>query len=677
MKNNDLIPLAIHFIWNTEDAKIVDKILNTIKVNFARDINCPYSRGLNIPLFFYNNNDSKNSPNDIPLQKAQKDIVYLFLSKTTFIDEQYSDYIKNLSTEDNFKYLPIALDKEAILYGSIQSVLFGLNFVRIYEIDKDDDELFNKSILLKLSHELYRWGFGEIDKKKSCKDSSITLFLSHCKSGEIGKEIAQQIKKYIDNTNMNSFFDAIEISPAAEINEEIIINIKHSTILAIESDNYYSRYWCQKEILVAKKNKRPIIVIDCLDNFEDRIFPFGANVPCISITKNSSISEKDIINILLAALLETIRNEYSLIVLKYYQENKWIANDCELISRPPEAIQIKDWTERKIKKICYPEPPLYKEEVDYFVPKEIEVFTPLWDENASLDIFKDLRVGISISDCTLSSFSEFHLDSESLKRLSQDIARHLVARECTIIYGGDLRNDGFTNFILDEALVVNSRVKSEEKKVENHLAWPIYLNPDEKIKDWREKYFLVMKTIKNILPDDINKKIDNNKFLPPTTVDNKYIWSRSLTSMREISINSSDFRICAGGKLSSYKGKMPGVLEEIIISIEKDKPIFLLGAYGGVVGEVCNTILQHSITEPLTEKWQIEKNEDYFELQKKAKINNMHADYEKIKSKLENLDIQKLADKVGLQKEEYERLMFSPFSEECLHLILRGLRNKK
>ncbi len=51
------------------------------------------------------------------------------------------------------------------------------------------------------------------------------------------------------------------------------------------------------------------------------------------------------------------------------------------------------------------------------------------------------------------------------------------------------------------------------------------------------------------------------------------------------SIETAHVRVCAGGKISGYLGKITGVLEEIIISIEMNKPIFMFGACGGVVGE--------------------------------------------------------------------------------------------
>ena len=40
-------------------------------------------------------------------------------------------------------------------------------------------------------------------------------------------------------------------------------------------------------------------------------------------------------------------------------------------------------------------------------------------------------------------------------------------------------------------------------------------------------------------------------------------------------------RVCLGGKTSGYKGKEPGIIEEARLALELDKPLYLLGGFGG------------------------------------------------------------------------------------------------
>ncbi len=132
----------------------------------------------------------------------------------------------------------------------------------------------------------------------------------------------------------------------------------------------------------------------------------------------------------------------------------------------------------------------------------------------------------------------------------------------------------------------------------------------------------------------------------------------------------------AGGKVSGYKGKMPGVLEEIIVSLEVQKPVFLLGAFGGIVGDVCSLLLTGKIPETLTEDWQIKHNAGYSELQNLAGSHGHHCDYEKITDTISQSSIRKLAAQCGLDIQDYQRLMESPFIDECVYLIIKGLKAK-
>jgi hypothetical protein len=660
-------PLAIHFVWHPNDKKSVESIINEVQIYFTRNVESPFSRGLNIPLFFYSSSNPNCTPSHVPQSLAEKDILFIFTSVNTGGHDSWVEYIDSISPL--LRAVPVALTPAGLSQG-LDGYLKGVNFIRAYEWP---DETFKQKSIVALAHEIYRHGFVEIKDEDTGKSSSIKIFLSHAKVGDTGLRFAEAIKRFIDNTNMSHFFDALEISPGFKFDEEIIKHIKDSTLVAIGSDAYSSRYWCQREILCAKENQIPIIAVDCLEDYEDRIFPAVANIPCVHVSSEAYLNEVDILRILAAAILETIRHHHVLKSLEYYQSQNWIDKDCALISRPPEIRQILSLKAEGKSKVCYPEPPIYKEEADWHSIVAIEAFTPLWCSTDS-DLLKNFLVGISISDVPSEDYFSNHLHADHLMRLAQDIARHLLARSATLIYGGDLRNNGFTEFILEEAIVLKNRIHSDSINIENHLAWPLYIS-DENVIAWRAKYRTVMKTVNHVIPSDVSNGLDEQIFLPPSSVCNKYIWSRCLTEMRLRSIESSSVRICAGGKLTGYNGKMPGVLEEIIITLDQNKPIYLLGGFGGVVGEVCKTIKNRLITNPLTETWQTLHNSDYQDLQNKAKSSgDKNADYKNIEDKLINAEISILAENAGLDNLSYLRLMESPFIDECIRIITLGLK---
>lgn len=671
MKQQIVPPLAVHFVWHPNDN------INTTIMDFrrylTRDIDRPFSRELNIPTFLYSSQKRSHPPSNFPKKLAKKDVIFLFLSANTLMIPSWKEYINSLPERKNYHLVPVAVEHEGIGHTS-EGRLKSLNCIRMFEWNED----FKKEYaIFYLSHELYRFGLKNINLLESGIDSSIRLFLSHAKKGDTGLKHAKAIKKFIDNSNMQGFFDVNDISSGFKFDEEIEKHIKRSTLIAIESDAYSTRYWCQREILTAKREKRPIILVNSLEEYEDRVFPAASNIPCVHITAEP-LNDKDILRILIAALLETIRFEHARKLLTYYRNQKWIDQNAVIFARPPEIQQIVEILKKNKKSnnlvICYPEPPLYKEETEWADYFNITVSTPLWSSDKKSYKNKKFRIGLSIADYQPDGYDKQNQDLDELKRFSQSLARHLLANKHTLIYGGDLRNDGFTQFILDEATVLRDRLQLDKLFVENYLAWP--LNVKQENLKWYANYNTVVKPVSASIPDDIKSLIhDISTFLPPDCLENKYIWSRCLTTMREESIKSSDIRILVGGKFENYLGKMPGVLEEFLIAYKQDLVIFLVGGLGGLTKKLCISIKNRKIEEEFTEEWQMNHNDAYQDLQEIASQHGKHTDYDNLKEVIENITIPILAERTGLTNEEYERLMTTPFIDESIYLILKSIKN--
>ncbi|PIT67375.1 TIR domain-containing protein [Snodgrassella alvi] len=670
-------PIAVHFIWHPNDK--IYSIIKDFRRHLTRDIERPFSRELNIPTFLYSSKEEEQAPSNSPKKLAEKDVIFLFLSANTLMFSSWHKYINSLPTQENYHIVPVAVQKEGMQHTS-EDPLKNFNCIRFFEWkDKNKTEY----AILNLSHELYRFGLKDIDNNELGVNFSVRLFLSHAKKGDTGLKHAEKIKQFLDKSNMQHFFDANTISPGFEFNKEIENYIKKSTVIAIESDAYSSRYWCQREILCAKREQRPIILVNSLEKYEDRVFPAASNIPCVHITAKP-LKEKDILRILIAALLETIRFEHAYKLLIYYKKQKWIDKKSEIFARPPEIQQIVNILERENKRrnliICYPEPPLYKEETEWANYFNITVSTPLWSSDKYSKENKSLCIGLSISDYKFDGYNTQNQNLDELKRFSQSLARHLLARKHTLIYSGDLREDGFTQFILDEATVLRDRLQIDKLFVKNYLAWTLYVDPkslnvDPEIRRWYANYCTVVEPVYVSIPEDVKKLIRNSKFPKPNCADDKYIWSRCLTEMREKSIKESDIRIFSGGKFERYLGKMPGVLEEFLIAYNECKPIFLVGGLGGLIEKLCISIRNKELAEEFTEQWQISHNKGYKKLQTIASGYQHHTDYKEIKSIIEDISIDKLAQQVGLTSGDYIRLMVTPFIDECVHLILKGIKN--
>jgi len=88
-------------------------------------------------------------------------------------------------------------------------------------------------------------------------------------------------------------------------------------------------------------------------------------------------------------------------------------------------------------------------------------------------------------------------------------------------------------------------------------------------------------------PDDVTREgLDLNQALLPDTVQNRVIWARCLEEMRQKLVCDSHARISVGGRSFGYKGKYPGIVEECLIAIETQKPLYILAGFGGASRQV-------------------------------------------------------------------------------------------
>lgn len=667
-----LHPLSIYFIWSPANNDVVKPIIDYCVDLLSRDIDKPFSRSMNLPIFFRTSISAKIP---VPITKSsEKMMIFVFLSKDIIAEEHWRDYVENLPVCDNVHIIPIALDSTAFkAKGSIKNI----NHIRAYDYDR---EYLNEYMFISIAHEIYRWTLNESDRELSVGlDKALKIFISHAKDGGSGIKLAKALKSIIDNSSMRNFFDATDIAQGYKFEEEIVNHIKDSTLISIHSDSYSSRYWCQRELISAKELNRPIIVVDTLHDFEDRRFPFASNVPGVHIHVESEPVKIDLLKILSATLLETLRFFYSKRLLTHYQNIGWFDQDVIICSRPPDISDLsilldssEDHIKRKFKKIIYPEPPLFSEELMFLSRLGIEMSTPL---KLMTNFVSGYKVGISVSEPSISELVNIGQDTFHLVKLSQDIARYILSNGATVIYGGDLRENGFTEFIFNEADSLQGRLQTEDIFVENYIAWPIYLKSSEEYINWVSKNSHVAKMVKVDPAKEVSKLIiDQSTFIAPTCTQNRFVWSRCLSTMRSEMISNTDIRIFAGGKNNGYMGKMPGILEEFFLSIKEEKPVYLLGGFGGVTTNICNSIINGDLVPELSLDWQFNNNaglKDIYEFSISQGI-DYYDDYNNALDTLKIIDF-----KNGLSKEDNEKLFKTQYSDEAIQLILKGMTNLK
>lgn len=103
----------------------------------------------------------------------------------------------------------------------------------------------------------------------------LTVFISHTKhsaSAEVGDvgALVELVRNVIATTHLREFFDARDLQPGSEWGDALAQNAAKSALLAVRTDLYPSREWCQREVLVAKRSGMPVVILDALGYAEER-----------------------------------------------------------------------------------------------------------------------------------------------------------------------------------------------------------------------------------------------------------------------------------------------------------------------------------------------------------------------------------------------------------------------
>jgi hypothetical protein len=183
------------------------------------------------------------------------------------------------------------------------------------------------------------------------------------------------------------------------------------------------------------------------------------------------------------------------------------------------------------------------------------------------------------------------LSEQHLRDAMAEIARHLLALGARLIYGGDLRQHGFSELLFE--LVARHRRDADEGDdrvgVVNYLAWPVHIlktvtEIENATADLAGSAELVCLTL-----NGARLSMAERRQLAPRQPSEAQ-WSRGLTAMRKVMRAETHARIVLGGRVDQYKGAMPGIAEESLLSLEERQPLFLLGGFGGCARDIAETM---------------------------------------------------------------------------------------
>jgi hypothetical protein len=278
------------------------------------------------------------------------------------------------------------------------------------------------------------------------------------------------------------------------------------------------------------------------------------------------------------------------------------------------------------------------------------------------------KVGISISDSA--DLRKLGLSQAHIQDASIEFARYLLIHGATLVYGGDLRQGGFTELFSELARLYSNKEMRNDFRFKNYFAWPIHLRLTRFNElDFKQNNVEIVK-----LPPPKELNIDAEQAVMPDTNENKVIWAKSLSYMRQELNANTDARIFIGGQTADFKGKYPGILEEAYYALRDDKPVYLIGGFGGASKEIINSLNSKS-SEIINSSYpkrdsQYEEFYNYWNENEAEKIS-----YSELANFFKAYGLKKLAEFNGLDEAE-NRILFSSVSlPEIIYYVLKGLKS--
>ena len=199
-------------------------------------------------------------------------------------------------------------------------------------------------------------------------------------------------------------------------------------------------------------------------------------------------------------------------------------------------------------------------------------------------------VGISVSPCA--DATRIGYDERQINRIVIRMAQYFLDRNMRVIFGHDWREDGVMRAIANFAEAVAAR-RAEARKEESYHWQPE--NPEESrmlnvvptgqaplSRAAREAQRLSGGVLEVIPLNAVEGYVNEPDTAYQHTHHDK-ARERELTTLRcEITKRlDPGCRVCLGGKTSGYEGRKPGVQEEAQMALEYNKPLYLMGGFGG------------------------------------------------------------------------------------------------
>jgi SLOG cluster2/TIR domain len=575
-------PLLLHLVFHPESDS-ARELARHVHSELNGDLIVP---GLRVPTVFCPTAEAQKPPPKIRLDFAERNFVAILADDRLSIDDEWCRFAANVwenCSDSSARFAGVQLSENA---WPLDPRLQGTSFAKAYLHAEGDAR--NAFVVRRIVVELCRY-LSNLDAVTESHDKApITLFLSHTKA-DIEKEpqvTNRLIAALTPDQPIKAWVDSGDIETGSKFADAIEQGIKQTSLLAVLTDAYATREWCREEIFLAKEHQRPVAIVDALTNYEVRSFPYLGNVPRIRWDGDPQKG----IDLLLK---ETLRHLHATALLDQSKQ----PGDY-VFARPPELATLVGLGPETT--VLYPDPPVGIGEARRLAKAKVSITTP-FERLAAEQSLKGQPVALSMSEST--DIDSCGLDPLHLEACMLTLSRCLLIKGATLAYGGHIGGEGYTQKLYELVRTHNSLegVRPFDRIV-NYRGWPLPRLTVEQL----AKLNQVSKTVELPRPEDIDESLHPDFVVKPAffpaekSPQHRFAWARGMTDMRSFQADKARSgvvaRIVIGGSFGPtvkefeggirkeqwYMSRIPGVLEEIVFSVQAGQPVFLIGAFGGV-----------------------------------------------------------------------------------------------
>jgi hypothetical protein len=205
----------------------------------------------------------------------------------------------------------------------------------------------------------------------------LRVFISHTKHPSAAEEsgvavLIDRVRWLIGQTRLSQFFDANDLQPGRNWDDALREGAAGGALIALRTDLYSGREWCQREMLIAKESGLPVVILDAPGSGDERGSFLMDHVPRVPVHRDGNgWSDADIrrgLNLLVDESLKRAlwQRQARLAQAEHWLEVGWWAPHA------PEPATLVNWLKERpppaaagappILRVLHPDPPLGPDE---------------------------------------------------------------------------------------------------------------------------------------------------------------------------------------------------------------------------------------------------------------------------------------------------------------------------